>query len=317
MNMVVIAKGDTAMDHICSKLKLKKTLNKIKTVMIKPNLRAAGTTDYMRCAITNPDVIKSLALWLVDLGIDVSIGECTPSSYITERALQNSGIKSLENKGINILNLNRAPCKKVRINGIALKNVEVPKPVLDTEFLISLPVMKTHSLTLVTLSMKNMIGATAPLQPHRIHYVGLQQAIADINRILKPDLSIIDATRAMEGSGPVKGREVKLNTLIGGYDPVAVDSIAARVMGFDPYAIPHIAMAEKTGIGNIEPIEVEGELEVKEFVKPGEDGVTNFIGNHVLSSRFFNLLMSNRFLHLITFDYFFDIYKRITWVKNK
>ena len=103
------------------------------------------------------------------------------------------------------MNLNLFNTKNIKISGGALKEIEIPLPIIDNEFIISLPVMKTHMNTLVTLSMKNMMGATGEMGPVRMHCAGINQAIADINTIIKPDLSIIDATKAMEGSGPVRG----------------------------------------------------------------------------------------------------------------
>jgi len=304
--MVVIAKGKRALDKIFRELKIEEKIRDVQSVLIKPNLRAAAVNKYARCAITNPEIIKLIAERLLELGKRVVIAEGTSSKYITERALENSGVKKLERNGIEVLNLNLCKIKNIKIeNGEVLKEVEVPVPVLESEFIISLPVMKTHSQTMVTLSLKNMMGATGEIMPVRMHLAGIHKAIADINTVIKPDLCIIDATRAMEGSGPVRGREVRLDMLIGGYDPVSVDSVGAKIMGFDPYTIEHIIEAEKRGIGRID---TSVKINAKRFLRPGEDG-EKFID--LYSFKLFNLLMCNKFLHSLAYDYLYYFWKRL------
>ena len=312
LNKVIIAEGDNALDRIFIELEVEKMLQNIENTLIKPNLRAAGIIKYKKCSITNPLIVKSLAERLLDLGKYVTIAECTSSKYITQKALENSGIKSLEKIGVDILNLNSCKTKNIKISGGTLKEIEVPLPIVNGNFVISLPVMKTHNQTLVTLSMKNMMGATSEMGPSRMHCAGIHQSIADINTVVKPHLCIIDATRAMEGSGPVRGSEVILNTLISGYDPVSVDSISATIMGYDPRKIEHILLAEEKGVGNIKPDIVIGNINARNFVKPGDDGVKY---RDLYSFKWFNLLMSNRIIHTLTYDYFYYLWKKVR--KNK
>ena len=308
MNKVVIAKGNTALNYIFEELNVFKALENKERVLIKPNLRAAAVENYSACAITNLTVIKNLTNKLLDLdmGLSVTIGECTSSRYITEKALNRSGIKNLASRNVEILNLNKESTKKIEIPNTKLKNIEVPRPILETDFLISLPVMKTHTLTLVSLSMKNMMGATGETTPPKMHLKGISQSIADINKVISPDLSIIDATRAMEGTGPNLGTEVKLNTLIGGFNPVSVDSIGAKMMGFEPCTIEHLVLAEKEKVGIIEPDKIVGELNVKKF-KESRHGVIL----DMYSYNWFNLLMTNKVVHSIVYDYSYFLIKRL------
>lgn len=307
MSKVVVAEGNNALDQVFIELEVEKTLQNIENVLIKPNLRAAGGIKYKKCAITNPIIVKSLAERLLDLGKYVTIAECTSSRYITKKALENSGIKSMEKIGVEVLNLNLCETKNIKINGGTLKEIEVSLPIVNSDFVISLPVMKTHKLTLVTLNLKNMMGATSEMGPSRMHCAGIHQSIADINTVIKPDLCIIDATKAMEGSGPVRGSEVILNTLIGGYDPVSVDSIGAKIMGFDPYKIEHILLAEKRGVGKIKPDIVVGNINARKFVKPGDDEVKF---TNLYSFNWFNQLMSNRIIHTLAYDYLYYLWKK-------
>jgi len=278
MSKVVVAGGDGALDAVFAELGLGRKLEGAGSVLIKPNLRAAGVKNFKKCAVTSIDVVRRLARRLKALGLDVSVGESTSSRHITRNALKNSGAADLEAEGVKVLNLNECRTRKVEVAGGRLKSLSVPEPVLDAGFVISLPVMKTHLVTGVTLSLKNMVGATGELEPSRMHYLGIDECIADINTVIKPDLSIIDATRCMEGTGPVRGREVKLDTLIAGFDPVSVDAVGAKLIGFEPQEVKHLMLAQKLGVGKIEPTELAGELKVKKFLRPGQDGVTDSFG---------------------------------------
>ena len=314
-NKVVIVKGENeenAIDFIFRNLRVKEKLNEqnVSTILIKPNLLAASQKTAKRCSWTNPELIKLLSRRLSAMGFEVSIGEGTASKYITANAFKYSGIASLQNEGIEIVNFNTSRLKEVKVEG-NLKRILIPEEVLDTDFLISLPIMKTHLLTLVTLSLKNMMGAIGEREANRMHYVGLHESIATLTTVIKPNLSIIDAKYGMEGTGPLRGKEVKLDTLIGSYDPVSVDAIGARLRGFDPYSIVHIKLAEEKGVGNINPDDTIGEMKIRPFLKPGEDGLYDFWGDKFQSSRSFNFLMCNRVLHSLVYDYSFYILKDI------
>lgn len=300
-NTVVVVTGDNEerrLDVIFRTLRVADKLNEenVSTILIKPNLLAASQKNAKRCSWTNPELIKQLARSLSAMGFEVSVGEGTPSKYITANAFTYSGIASLQEEGINIVNFNTSRLREVKTDG-KLKRLMIPEEVLDTDFLISLPILKTHLLTTVTLSLKNMMGAIGEREANRMHYVGLHESIATLNTVIKPNLSIIDTKYGMEGTGPVRGQEVELDTLIGGYDPVSVDATGARVMGFDPETILHLKLAEEMGVGTINPDAIIGEMKIRPFLKPSEDGLNDFWGNNIQSSKCFNFLMCNRGVH--------------------
>jgi uncharacterized protein (DUF362 family) len=113
--------------------------------------------------------------------------------------------------------------------------------------------------TKVTLGMKNMFGMLTTKWKGKYHMQGMDKVIHDINLVLRPHLTVIDGFVAMEGRGPVHGRPVKMDTIITSTDPVAADSIGAKVMGFYPQEIDHIKWAHQSGLGEMEEIEVVGD----------------------------------------------------------
>ena len=84
------------------------------------------------------------------------------------------------------------------------------------------------------------------------HFFGLWQNLVNINHLVKPDLIIIDGTVGQEDFGPISGTPKVMNLLVGGTNPVAVDAVAMRIMGFDPTESPPVLLAYLQGLGPIE-----------------------------------------------------------------
>ncbi|MGC8811765.1 MAG: DUF362 domain-containing protein, partial [bacterium] len=133
--------------------------------------------------------------------------------------------------------------------GSMLKSISISKAVRQADFFINAPVLKTHVASTITVAMKNLKGTTTYAEKKRFHYFGLNKAIAELNAILKPNLHVVDGLIAMEGDGPLAGTPVGLNLLMAGYDAVAVDTIAARLMGIEPEEVPALTFAHTMGYG--------------------------------------------------------------------
>jgi len=130
-----------------------------------------------------------------------------------------------------------------------LKTVRISREVLKGDFFINAPVLKTHFASTLTAAMKNLKGTTTYDEKKRFHYLNLNQAVAELNQVLKPNLIVIDGTIAMEGDGPIAGTPVGLNMVMAGTDAVAVDTTCARIMDIDPDEVAPIAWAKKMGFG--------------------------------------------------------------------
>jgi len=145
------------------------------------------------------------------------------------------------------LNLDEVRAVPTRTHASKLKELYLPKTVLEADFVVSMPKMKTHHWAGVTLSLKNMFG----IVPGRcygwpknvLHWAGLIQSILDINSTVRPDFAIVDGIVGMEGNGPIQGSAKAAGVLVAGDDPVAVDATCARIMGLDPERIDYIAHA--------------------------------------------------------------------------
>ena len=139
-------------------------------------------------------------------------------------------VKSIS--GVYVLALQeRTFFREVKVpKGKDLESVEVVKEILDGYILINIPVAKSHSATGVSLGMKGLMGLVWDRESFHSRF-NLNQAIADLGTVIKPQVTILDATRALVSGGPGGPGEVKKpNLIIAGTDPVAVDSYGVSIV---------------------------------------------------------------------------------------
>ncbi len=145
--------------------------------------------------------------------------------------------------------------------GRAIRRLKVCADVTECDILVSLPVMKMHMHTGVSLSVKNMKGCLWRRSKVELHMLppveGSEQkpidvAIADMASVLRPHLAIVDGTVGMEGLGPSAGRPKPLDVVVVSPDPFAADAVACRLMGTCAGAVPHLRIAAQRGYGVID-----------------------------------------------------------------
>jgi uncharacterized protein (DUF362 family) len=138
-----------------------------------------------------------------------------------------------------------------------LDRVEVMNEVLDDSVLINLPVAKSHSATGVSLGMKGLMGLIWDRESFHSQF-NINQALTDLATVIKPRLTILDATRALATGGPGGPGEVKkTNLVIAGVDPVAVDAYGVTVVpwygqNFKGRQVEHLLIAHQRGLGKID-----------------------------------------------------------------
>ncbi len=145
------------------------------------------------------------------------------------------------------LNLDEVHPVNLRTRASRLRQLYFPRTVLEADYLVSLPKLKTHHWVGVTLSLKNMFGIVPGCcygwPKNVLHWAGITPSILDINSTVRPDFAIVDGIVGMEGNGPIQGTARSSGVLILGDDPVAVDATCARVMGLRPDRIDYLAKA--------------------------------------------------------------------------
>jgi len=259
---VVVVKGNASVDPQVFVDKALEALGGVEklvptgtNILVKPNVGF-----YEKDATTDPRITAAVVNALKRARpSQIVVGESALRGVDAEHALQVTGTRSLaEAAGAEVRDLTKDAVVSIEVpNGLALKSINVFRTARDS-FIVSVPRLKRHSSTTVTISLKNMMGTVPDSEKGRFHQVNLDQCIADLNMALRPKLVIIDATRAMTKRGPSGGVMVDLNLVVASTDPVAADIIAAEELFLaegvaDPPSaatrVDHIQNAAQQGVG--------------------------------------------------------------------
>lgn len=230
-------------------------------VLIKPNV--LYKLDYKTGAITNPNVVRSLIRIAKEAGAKkVVIAEGSIIGCSTAVAFKESGYDKLaEEENVELIDLKKADAVYIGIpNGKIFRRLEIPEIILKADVIINVPVMKTHDITPATLGLKNMKGVIKDQDKKRFHILGVGQSIVDLNKLVLPHLTVIDATVGMEGVGPLDGEPVNLGLIISSFDTVAADTVGLSIMDIDPKEVNYMPLAAEQGLGcnNLSNIDVVG-----------------------------------------------------------
>jgi uncharacterized protein (DUF362 family) len=225
------------------------------TVVIKPNIGWDRTVA--QGANTHPEIVATLAMMALEAGAaKVKVFDRTCNEE--RRCYQNSGIKpALEDLGernIQCRYIDERKYVPVRIKkGHTLKEWPFYKDALEADTYINVPVAKHHSSAGLSLGLKNAMGVIGGWRG-RLHY-DLSAKIADLNLVIRPALTMVDATRVIIRNGPSGGSlsDVKqLDTMIAGTDPVAVDAYATTLFGMDPGDLESTVRGAELGLGQMD-----------------------------------------------------------------
>jgi len=225
-----------------------------KTVLLKPNL----VEDLLGPVNTNADIIGSAARCSLRLGATrVVIGEGPGHQRDTELVVQTAGLSPhLADRQIEFVDLNRDELVKLKLkaNYSGLGELWLPRSILESDFIVSLPKVKTHHWAGVTLSLKNMFGVVPGMKygwpKNLLHWHGIHESILDVCATVPIHFVIADGITAMEGNGPLQGSPRQLGKLVLADDPIAADAMCARLMGLDPLRVQHLSCGGRF-LGNL------------------------------------------------------------------
>jgi uncharacterized protein (DUF362 family) len=219
-------------------------------VLLKPNFveHEPGTAIN-----THPLVVAAAAAACRRAGAaEVVVGEGPGHRRDIEYLLASTGLHAhLRDERVRFVDLNH---DDVRVRPLGsrftgLESIALPVELLQSDFIISMPKLKTHHWAGMTCSMKNLFGtvpgAVYGWPKNLLHMHGIDNSIVDLTATIRPQLAIVDAITCMEGDGPIMGRPRPLGFLAMGSDPVAVDATCARIIGLDPMKLPYLAAASE------------------------------------------------------------------------
>ncbi len=254
MSKVVIVKGENRAEMVERGLAALEISPYKGKVVIKPNL----IINRPYPVTTSPETVECIVRYFTGKAKELLIAEgsgmCRGG---TKRAFQELGYLELaERWDIPLVDLNDDEYAIMKDpEALRLKEFKLPRT-LENAFLISAAVLKRHSMAKVTLSLKNMMGATIGRKA-RFHAFGLTKSIVDINLYTKPDLAVIDG---IASSGKELGGAVtRYGVMLVSEDLVAADAVGSQILGVDPLSVPHIKLAQEKGLGTARLEEIEKE----------------------------------------------------------
>ena len=228
----------------------KETLAKQSAILIKPNLTNASrhpVTTLVDCCEAVVEYVRSCS----KADIIIAEGPGDPSLE-TEEIFDLLGYRKMAiRQGIPLVDLNTAPLKKLKNkDSTVFPEIYLPE-IAFTHFIISIPVLKAHSLAAITGTLKNMMGFAPPeyysgkfgVWKKAAFHGNVHQAIIDLNRYRSADLSIMDATIGLAEyhlGGPRCNPPA--NKIIAGFNPLEVDRKAATLLGLEWKRVPHLVL---------------------------------------------------------------------------
>lgn len=220
-------------------------------VVVKPNIGWDRRPE--QAATTHPQVVRTVAAEALRAGArKVKVFDRTCND--PRRCYASSGIEAALKgmKGVDVKHMEDERFRKVTLNGRTLREWELYDEALSADVFINVPIAKHHGLTGLTLGLKNIMGVMGGNRGF-IHR-SIDEALADINAVLKSRLTIIDATRILTANGPQGGnpRDVKvLNKVIASSDIVAADAYATTLFGLKPEDLSTTVAAYRRGLGEM------------------------------------------------------------------
>lgn len=264
-------------------------------ILLKPNL--LGKAPPHKAVTTHPAVFATVARILREAGYDdLAYGDSPGNPAATpESAARASGIlEAAESFDIPLAPFNDGSIVHFP-EGRRCRSFFLCNGIQQADAIINLPKMKTHALERITGAVKNLYGCIWGVHKAagHAHYPNSEvfaEMLGDLLQCVQPRLHILDGITAMEGNGPTSGTPVDMKLILISADPVALDSVFARLVYLNPADVPSCKKLSDVGIGEMENIDVltpDGEISMDEaaakYGKPDFDLFRGSLNNSLLS----------------------------------
>ncbi|MFO7936395.1 MAG: DUF362 domain-containing protein [Kiritimatiellia bacterium] len=273
---------ETAVQRIFTNLNwLSSDSLKGKMVLVKPNMLTDRTPE--QAVTTHPEVLRQVIRHLKKRKAQITVGDSPASAANLKTVWQKTGLEQVCNEEkTELISFEQAGTEITRRNGY---EISIAKPALEADLIISLPKVKTHSLTILTAAVKNIYGVIPGYTKTALHKKHAElndfgTLIKTIHDCLPPVWSIADGVTGMEGQGPANGKPVHLEFLAVSRNPFALDIALCKILGIDAYRIPYLSVDD--GLKKNQP-EIEGDpIQVKGFEIPTGAHLTSRIPGWLL-----------------------------------
>lgn len=208
-------------------------------VLIKPNLFQTRPGFQV-----SPALLAAIAKVVAEHGARPVIGERTRILYEILRdheAARYAEVASFDDLPLRITDIPGATSLRVPI--------AVPELVLDCDFFIGVPQLRTHASVVYSNAMKNLVGLLPGYTTRIVHMAGVDESTVDLNVMRPQDLVVCDGTTVIEGNYPMDGQARSVGFLAAGTNAVAVDVAVGVLAGFDPASVAYLRDAHQRGMG--------------------------------------------------------------------
>jgi uncharacterized protein (DUF362 family) len=230
---------------------IKEFISRGDIVVIKPNIGWDRTPE--QAGNTNPEVVAAVVKLCFEAGAKKVKVFDRPVNDPRRCYVQSGIMTAAKELGADVDYMDERKFKDMDIKGVALKSWPLYSDVFDADKVISIPIAKHHGLAKLTLSMKNWMGVMGGSR-RQIHQK-LDESLVDLSMKIKPTLIILDAVRILTANGPQGGSLAdvkKLDTIIVGFDPVAIDSYGATLFGMKGSDLGYVTIGHKLGLGQMD-----------------------------------------------------------------
>ncbi len=231
-------------------------------VLLKPNILGNHKPD--ECITTHPSILDAVCKLLKDKKLKLIIGDSSGMGIIggTKAALITSGMEKIAKKyKAELIPLESARCEIIQNkNSKVLKKISISCIALESDYIINLPKLKTHTLVKYTGAVKNMFGTVPGGNKTNYHGIATTEdsfshLLLDVYQNVIPQLNIMDGVYGIEGNGPgTGGKKIKAGIILASKNAVAIDFVASKIIGFKPLEIKtnKFALQRKLFDGKVE-----------------------------------------------------------------
>jgi uncharacterized protein (DUF362 family) len=216
-------------------------------VLIKPNMFQTAPGFAV-----NADLVAAIAKRVAEHGASPVIGERTRALY---EVLRDHPV----HRWAEVISFDDMPLRVASIPGATSLRVPIalPELVLDCDFFIGVPQLRTHASVVYSNAMKNLVGLLPGFTTRIVHMAGVDESTVDLNLLRPQHLVVCDGTTVIEGNYPMSGTARKVGFLAASRNAVALDVAVGELAGFDPSHVAYLRDAHARGLGPIDPAEIE------------------------------------------------------------
>jgi uncharacterized protein (DUF362 family)/Pyruvate/2-oxoacid:ferredoxin oxidoreductase delta subunit len=244
-------------------------------ILLKPNLLAGKPPES--AVTTHPEIVRAVAVLVREAGATPFVGDSSARPGTLKNAKAAGLISICDELGVEFVEL-KTPVSVENADGLVFKRLEIAEEALIADGIINLPKLKTHVQMFLTMGVKNVFGCVPGMKKAQWHLAAgsstdtFAAMILDLHEFLKPRLTLMDGIVAMEGNGPGSGDPRALGLVFASGDALALDTVAAKVLGTTSERVPILKAATKAGLASCDPtaVEIRGEEPgtIKDFKFP-------------------------------------------------